>query len=784
MGLLTLLAILPFLCFADVLFEGKTFYVWDLSLTHFPQRAFAGEMLRQGKLALWNPYVLCGFPLLAEGQIGVLYPLSVLFALPIPSHLAFSLFIISHYSLAGAFTYLLARAFNLGRAASFISALAFSLSGYLMAQLVNLNIMTGSVWLPLILCFLRLAVLRESYGWAAAAGADLALQILTAQPQVVFYSALTLVAYSLFEGVSRWREGWGRSLRPLSLLAFALATGALLAAPQLLPTWELKQLSLRAEGLSYEMMTAFSLPPYRLLALLFPNFLGNPVAGYIGLPFFEEHHTYLGLLPLMMLPFAWRKRRELGVIFFSILAALAFLLALGGETPLYLALQYFPGFSLFRIPARWLLVLTLALSLLAGYGFESLEEVREKGRLRSAFRWVLYLSLALAVLSPALFIYKKAILRQINYWLAHVYSGISLHVVKALIKGLTAFPAVPQSNWLARAMPFMLNPLVFFWAFWLAGGLLVYLYLEGKLSRRWFQRLAGGILILDLFLSGGTTINAVEDSAYWQARPSTIFLQEHLGLHRIYPLEMGRYPPHALGHNFPTLYRIQSLEGSSSLNLQRHADFMAALRQKKRLLNLAGVRYILTEGHEPEMWPNRLRLVYHEEGLNIYENLDVLPRAFIVHRAEALPSGEAVLERLGESDFDPASVALLEGAQLIAPLPPFEETSAGQSDSEESVRIADYAPDRVIIEARANRPGLLFLSDTYYPGWQAYIDGKNVEIYRANYLFRAVPLSEGEHTVVFEFHPLSFCLGAWLSGLTLASLTALAVIFATKVKEN
>lgn len=759
--LLVILFVLPFLCFADVIFGNKTFYAWDLSLTHYPQRVFAAQMLRQGRLASWNPYVLCGFPLLAEGQIGVLYPLNGLFVLPIPPHLAFTCFIVVHYSLAGVFTYLLVRSLAVSWTGAFVSALAFALSGYLMAQLINLNIMSGSIWLPLILCCFLRAVRLRSHAWAALTGVAMALQILTAQPQVVFYSLLALIIYCFF--VLAYRRGARRPMALLTILLIALAVGGGLAAPQLLPTGQLKRLSLRAEGLDYETMTSFSLPPYRLIAFLFPNFLGNPVSGYIGLPFFEEHHAYIGLLPLLAAGLAWHRRKEKHVIFFLILAGVSLLLALGNQTPLYLLLRYVPGFDLFRIPARWLLVVTLALAVLSGYGIDVL--LQGDRRLVSFFKKLIVVGLVLAPCSSALFLFKKTILRGINYILATLYDGMSVHVLKALVKGLTTFPHVSQSNWLARAFPPLLNPLLFFWLLWIGGGLLIYLYLSGKIPSPGFRGAVLALVVFDLFLTGGTTINAVEDPSYWQARDSTLFLKENVGLHRIYPLETGRHPPLTLGHNFPTLYGIQSVGGSSSLNLQRHDDFMTALRETKnpRLLNLAGVKYVLTEGREPEQGEGNLRLAYRDENIHIYENLDVLPRAFVVYRGEVTGADEA-LSRLGRADFDPSTTIILEDQEALAAV---EETRFLRRNLISNVRIVEYNPHRVVIEAELERSGLLLLSDTCYPGWGAYVDGERQRIYCADYLFRAVPLSAGRHTVEFIFTPLSFKIGLGLSFIAL-----------------
>jgi hypothetical protein len=98
-------------------------------------------------------------------------------------------------------------------------------------------------------------------------------------------------------------------------MAVLVVVGLSLSAIQIVPTWELKSLSPRAAGLSYEAITSYSLPPYNLLTFLFPNILGNPVIGYFGEETFEELHAYIGILPLMLVLWAWaRKERNRHVL--------------------------------------------------------------------------------------------------------------------------------------------------------------------------------------------------------------------------------------------------------------------------------------------------------------------------------------------------------------------------------------------------------------------------------------------------------------------------------------
>jgi len=148
----------------------------------------------------------------------------------------------------------------------------------------------------------------------------------------------------------------------------------------------------------------------------------------------------------------------------------------------------------------------------------------------------------------------------------------------------------------------------------------------------------------------------------------------------------------------------------------------------------------------------RFRLV-HSGDVKVYEYLDVLPRAFVVHRVWAAPGAAAALARMQAADFDPATEAVIEG----------EAGRVGLPRREEAVRIVSYAAERVEVEVDLDAAGYLVLSDAFYPGWQAWVDGEAAEIEPADLLFRAVHLEAGAHRVVFTFASPLFRLGGWIS---------------------
>jgi hypothetical protein len=152
--------------------------------------------------------------------------------------------------------------------------------------------------------------------------------------------------------------------------------------------------------------------------------------------------------------------------------------------------------------------------------------------------------------------------------------------------------------------------------------------------------------------------------------------------------------------------------------------------------------------------------------LVIYENTHALPRAFLVPSAEVIPH-EAALGRLRAADFDPRATVLLERP---APLP------AGPPSGGDVTSFATPGPNELAITTDAPGPAYLFLSEVFYPGWRASVDGHSAEILRANYLFRAVPLPAGRHEVRLEFRPLTFQLGAAITALTVLGLLVLGFL--------
>lgn len=358
-----MLLAVPFLVHYQLVFLGRILADYDVFVYFYPLRAYAAEVIRQGRLPLWDPYLFLGSPFLANPQTSVFYPLSVLFyVLDTPT--AYNWSVVLHLGLAGAFSYAMVRiSMGLGPWAGMVAGLLFMLSGFMSAQLGHINQLSASVWLPLILLAYERAVARRSPRWASVAGAILAVQLLAGHSQESYMSMVVMAVFGGVLAITRgapWRAG--------AYLVASLVTGMGLAAIQMLPTLELSRHSIRGGGLQYGEAISFSLPPSQLLWSLLPGYWTIPFGEFVG---------YVGVLGLVLGAVALATARLRDLLFPLLLVAGGLFLALGGFNPVYYYLfQLVPGLGLFRVPARWLFVYTLGAALLAALGTEVLARGR------------------------------------------------------------------------------------------------------------------------------------------------------------------------------------------------------------------------------------------------------------------------------------------------------------------------------------------------------------------------------------------------------------------------
>ncbi|MDP8248887.1 MAG: YfhO family protein [Candidatus Tritonobacter lacicola] len=759
---LLLLVLVLFIIFPGLFLMDGVLFFHDIFHHHYPWRAFNGILYRDFSLPLWNPLGGCGFPMLADGQSGPLYPPNIILFFLFHPLVACNLLVIGHFLMAGFFTYALCRKLGLPRPPSFLSSAVYMISGFAVSHLTFMHMMSAYPWLPLALLLIEKGRRRAIF--IALAGVVVGVQFTAGHPQIASYSLMAAAFYTLCRFGVRPR----RFFPALAILVFFSLT---IPAAQLLPTAELTVRSVR-EGAESGFLGWGSFPPFQAINFIFPHFFGFdspasvPVSyhmegsGYWGVGVnYWEFCFYVGVLPLL-LAFAAPPKRA-GV--FIALAAVSFLLMLGKYNPLYRLLMAVPPFSLFRFPARFGYVLTFSLAILSGYGLDNLLRNR-----RVAMRLAV-IAIALAVFFAAVLPLSHAVLnRRSGEIEGKLRAGLE---PPKLERALAFIDGLGESTRLGR--PENMLPI----------GLLALAAVVFASSRRLPGTLAAVLIIfisladLVAFARGYNPVTPAEIALRGPVTAGSLPAPD--GLWRITILD--RHVPVAfekelLTASYGMLFNVPDIEYPSPLIPKRLSSLIDAtgtslaplppeesmrrMEKNRKLLDLLNVRFVITV-HEIDV-PGFRRI--QGGRVKVYENERCLSRAFIVGRATPVAAEETLARMTGPS-FDPRREVLLDDGALSAPV--VEYDAAGSTCA-----VIRYLPDRVTIEADSPRGGWLVLTDTWYPGWTAEIDGEEAPVYRADYVFRAVELSPGSHTVEFIYRPGSF---RWGARVSLAALLLLLV---------
>lgn len=214
----------------------------------------------------------------------------------------------------------------------------------------------------------------------------------------------------------------------------------------------------------------------------------------------------------------------------------------------------------------------------------------------------------------------------------------------------------------------------------------------------------------------------------------------------------------------PIRWYTEFINFSQGLPLE-YSQLYMHLHKFSSPLNLLNLKYILLPAYLEVKNP-RFALAFSGSGVNIYQDKDFLPRAYIVHKTKIIQNRDDIFKELVNPAFNPRDCIILE--DIASPRP----ESISSTKKEILPQITEYLPNRVVIEVVLLRKGYLILADTYYPGWKAYVDGKERKIYKANYILRAVYLEPGRHRIEFVYFPRSFKVG-----LGISLFTALLIVF-------
>lgn len=710
----------------------KEILIIDAIRQIFPWKVLAFNLLHQGNWPLWNPYNFAGQPLLANFQTSVFYPMSwgFLFLSPV---IAWSIYILVQPLILFLTSWLFFRRLFNSPIPALASSLGLTFTAYFSTHYFFGVSTHPLIWLPLSLYLTEL--------WAAKKLSILkfllfqvitfVLIILGGYPQASVFSLGLAIFYFLWRCASHGLIYF--------LLAGVLATGV--CAIQLLPTFELYRLSPREGKESLAAVNNSFAEAKHLVMIISPDFYGSPATNnYFGGWDYSGVNGYFGITLLPLALYSLRRWRSSELKFWQ--GAVIFGLTMAFANPIS-RLPSQLGIPILGSGAPWyyLLFFQIGMIVLSGYGLLDLLKVKSRDK-----KFLLTMIVVAAIISFVL--------------LGGYSSAISLNntlkttlLFVAFAAGYIVFPK--KVGWWA-----ILTTLVFGLYFW--------------------QRI----------------MPFGQIKYFYPSHPLVQFLQAHAGIDRFYGPENARLPS-----NLGAYFQIQQPEGYDSLWPKRYGQIVAAAANGKfpltinraevlvpqednffrdRLLRLLGVKYYLDKSDNPEgdngannlkYSPRRFTLVGQWGPASVYRDETTFPRVFLAQNY-ILASGDDVLKRVYDPKVNLRDTVVLEKDPGVSGL-----TSG-------SAEIINYRTNEVDLKTNSAGPSILFLSDNFFPGWQAFVNGRKAEILRADYSFRAVAVPPGESTVSFKYQPESFSTGLKISLLSLIVLCLLFPLSLKKIKPS
>jgi len=694
--------------------------IGDLVSAFFPYHMLASSTWSDG-FPLWNPYLLSGVPFIANPQSALFYAPNALYYL-LPTTVAWSIGFLLRIFLAGFFTALLLRRIGGSTTGSLVAGLLFAFSGFITAW-NGMAMSDAAIWLPLI-CYavVRLHEDRSATSLVIAAGA-FAMTVLAGHPETAAHLAVTGTSLAVF--LALFHPDTGQARRPIQYLllfcgAALLAAG--LTGVQILPTAEWLPRISRSFDVPW--------PPAPLWAALgyVSRDVLRPVNSF-GLQI-PEHAAYIGMFAFVAFPLAWLHVRRRYVVFFTLSTIAAFCTAydVGPLLDLSYRLPVIGGLKNHRL----ILVVLFGIAVLAGLGTTALERLRpdnHKLRIRAGMSVLVGFCLALLV----------------------IYA-VRLHV--QFVVEPSRFPRVSLLLLIVSAAAVV-------WR------------LLGGLQDSRFGGIAVLITAIDVcsFAYGFVPFDKPDrvfpkNEIFARLDPKTAepFRLSQVGEPYIANMELAYGIPSSIGYDSPLKRTIQFITGAAlDAGDAVELDAKLLLEAKDRRIDMLCTKYLAVSQENPLSQkfhdrPDRFKFLFTYGNTDVFENLQVVPPAILVPGNGILVESNErrQLELISSPTFDPLRSVVLSEPIAASRTPALQGKVMWISRRNSSFHVKVENP----------QDSILVVSQMFYPGWKARVDGKDVSVFPANFGLTAIAVNAGSHDIVFRFAPLSFKIGLIVSLLS------------------
>lgn len=691
----------------------------------YPMRMAGIDLLKNGQWPLWNPYLFTGTPLLANFQSAPFSPTNILYFI-FDQLTAWSMQIMVQHVLAASFTYLLLRSWHISRISSVAGGIIYAFTGFnLLWSEWNAHTLTAS-FIPLLLLFLDKFLLKGNYFYVIGLSTVIGLQLLSGYPQIIFYTTLAL--FSLW--IVRFQKT-GQFFAKTATLLVAGILGVGLAALQILPGYELIGLSQRA---SEVIPVKWVFLDWReIILFVAPDYYGNHATGnYWGYKNYLSTLGFVGVANLILAGIGLglvRVKKEAGT------AALIgiFGLVLAFQTPISSFLWHtnFLGYQA-GVSYRSLVLFCLSVALFAGFG---LDRIRQKKDVNIA-----------TFLLPCILLLGFG-----NYAISHS----ELEKFQVALRNLVLPTGVFIASLCLLTLSKRFKHLVI-----LAGFAVV------------------ALSLLEVFYFGWKFTPFTKRDLIYPDTPITKFLKEQEKPFRvtafgIMPVNQGMPYKFEFPGGYDAVYpylmaKYLAVLNSNNTEAKAQDRFGIIDREASVLLDITNTKYILAKNTNDLADKYNYKKVFQDKSVDVFENLNALPRAKIYFDWETVTEEKVVLEKL--LNEYPISRKVIVGKDLQKPL----------KVGEYSLEYEKYTSQESIINYESSESGVMFISQQWYPGWKVFVDGQSTVLFKTNYAFSGVYVPQGEHSVRLVYSPDTFGLGLKISAISALALLVLGIVAKAK----
>ncbi|MCH8068810.1 MAG: hypothetical protein IID16_06010 [Candidatus Marinimicrobia bacterium] len=744
-------------------------------ISRVPVSKWANEYVDiNGNIPQWFPHLFAGMP----SYGGYVYtPADPVINLLRPIFFNQGIRYYFYFLLGGIGMFLFLRRRKFQQISSLLGSLIFALSPYLFG-LINAGHpakLYAIGYIPFVFLAFDYLTKQQTIRGVLYLGILTALQLWTKHVQIVYYTWMLVTFLFLWNQISaltkkKWtvrREG-----KQIGILLAGLFVALLLVSDPYASIFQFQKHSTRGaasvldkteetgSGTRWDYATRWSFHPKETISFIYPYFYGlqnyptrdlKSMAYWGYMPFTQSTH-YLGLLAVLIAIIGLIiKKPDHTTLPFIVGTGLILLVGFGNHFPILFwpLFKFAPFFSKFRVPSMIYALLPFTVGYLASIGLDNIMKLLNKGDIKE---------------------FQK--LKKWGIGLFGVVVGFSLLflIIGDGLSNMFGFFSHPAD--MSKIRPELLTQLKEVRVEVFQKGMLLSLMVSLLgLSAIWLgvkkhiKSTAFGVIILLVFVVDLWIVDheflALEPSKNLQRNfrknPVVNFLKQDKDLFRIFPVD-------DFSSNWYGYFGLSSVGGYRAVKLRTYQDLMdVGGMNNPSVLNMLNVKYLITK--------RNIKIPDFEkvfsEGQNIYQNLSVLPKAWIVPKIIAVETQKESLSKTMVSEFNPA----VEAVVLDYDGPELEKNSIG------TVIVKKYSENEIVLQSNSETGGLLVLSENYYgPGWKATVDNHSSKIFQTNHVLRSIYVFSGVHTIIFRYDDSLYKISRLISRISLG-LVLLGIVY-------